>query len=435
MNALHQVENDGENKYFYDRNGNLIEKIKKNNVITKYDYDAWDRLISIQDETQKINYQYDDNNRRLSKTFYQQSENGDWIKIKFEKYLYQGPNEIGSCDESGNILELRVLGNGKGAEIGAAIALEINGEVYAPIHDSSGNVTCLIDPANGEIIESYRYSAFGEETSKESISPWRFASKRYDTESGFVYFGRRYYDPGLGRWVTPDPIGREGGPNLYAYVLNSPLTHFDAYGLFGEIFSQMMSGANRMFKPYMNALGEGFNRVAGFWKQECPIPIVRDIFSGMSHFMRNGTFNGYKMEYQKQHTYFDKVPGIELDPKHLHGYLPGITNDGVSSFQQAERISMAYANSIVYCLCTSMHGIMGDALNVGIQKMNIFNNVVKQAVTMARTMLKDVGSDGIATLLAFSRGGQILDSLRYYLSAGRIKTNSWTYLRFSKDGF
>ena len=34
-----------------------------------------------------------------------------------------------------------------------------------------------------------------------------------------------------GRWTTPDPLGFVDGPNLYAYVHNNPLTHFDLYGL------------------------------------------------------------------------------------------------------------------------------------------------------------------------------------------------------------
>ena len=44
------------------------------------------------------------------------------------------------------------------------------------------------------------------------ISPWLFSSKRYDQESGFVYFGRRYYDPATARWITEDPLGRESRP-------------------------------------------------------------------------------------------------------------------------------------------------------------------------------------------------------------------------------
>jgi len=47
-------------------------------------------------------------------------------------YLYQGENEIGCADSQGTITELRLLGIGIDAEIGAAIALELQGKTYAP---------------------------------------------------------------------------------------------------------------------------------------------------------------------------------------------------------------------------------------------------------------------------------------------------------------
>jgi RHS repeat-associated protein len=56
----------------------------------------------------------------------------------------------------------------------------------------------------------------------------------FDSETGFVYFGKRYYVPNIGRWVTPDPIGFADGPNRYAYVYNNPMSKFDLYGLFIE---------------------------------------------------------------------------------------------------------------------------------------------------------------------------------------------------------
>ena len=46
-----------------------------------------------------------------------------------------------------------------------------------------------------------------------------------------IFFGRRYYDPEYGRWLTCDPKGFENSLNLYAYVLNDPLTKLDYYGL------------------------------------------------------------------------------------------------------------------------------------------------------------------------------------------------------------
>ncbi len=43
--------------------------------------------------------------------------------------------------------------------------------------------------------------------------------------------GRRYYSPGLGRWVNRDPIGELGGINRYALVANSPIAFWDTLGL------------------------------------------------------------------------------------------------------------------------------------------------------------------------------------------------------------
>jgi RHS repeat-associated protein len=53
----------------------------------------------------------------------------------------------------------------------------------------------------------------------------------YDSETGFYYCLQRYYDPANGRWLTEDPIGYEGGLNLYGYCGNSPVGSVDASGL------------------------------------------------------------------------------------------------------------------------------------------------------------------------------------------------------------
>ncbi len=62
--------------------------------------------------------------------------------------------------------------------------------------------------------------------------PFGFSGGIYDAETGFVRFGARDYDPGVGRWITKDPLAFEGdGPNLYAYVENDPVNSFDPSGL------------------------------------------------------------------------------------------------------------------------------------------------------------------------------------------------------------
>ena len=91
----------------------------------------------------------------------------------------------------------------------------------------------LIDIKTGQPVETCRYTAFGEELTPHSISPWRFSSKRIEEEIGLIFFGRRYYLPTLGRWITQDPQGFDDGPNLYAYLSNCPLIRIDPYGLMG----------------------------------------------------------------------------------------------------------------------------------------------------------------------------------------------------------
>jgi len=153
-------------------------------------------------------------------------------------FLYQGNNEIGACDDKHHLIEFRTLGHGLGAEIGAAIAFEIIGEVYIPLTNFTGKTQVLLN-AQGTPFDVYRYTAFGEEVitdafgnAKAPTTAWQFSSKRYDPETGFIYFGKRYYDPQTARWITADPLGYEAGPNLYAYVNNRPLIHIDLYGLY-----------------------------------------------------------------------------------------------------------------------------------------------------------------------------------------------------------
>lgn len=191
-------------------------------------YDTQDRLIALENGSTRIEYTYDPFHRRLSKTVL---INGK--RLHYERYLWDGDHEIGVIDEKGKITQLRVLGEGLAAEIGAAVLYELNDKTYVPLHDHNGNVAVLIDIKTQAAVETSRYTAFGEELTSATLSPWRFSSKRIEQENGLIFFGRRYYLPRLGRWVTQDPQGFDDGPNLYVYLSNCPLIRIDPYGLWG----------------------------------------------------------------------------------------------------------------------------------------------------------------------------------------------------------
>jgi len=86
---------------------------------------------------------------------------------------------------------------------------------------------------NGKAVWSARYRAWGRihryET-KEIEQPLRFQGQYEDEETGLYYNRYRYYDPDVGRYITQDPIGLEGGQNLYQYALG-PTGWIDPLGL------------------------------------------------------------------------------------------------------------------------------------------------------------------------------------------------------------
>jgi RHS repeat-associated protein len=100
--------------------------------------------------------------------------------------------------------------------------------------DAGGNITCLINSNNG-ITAIYRYDPFGrtlfQSGTMANANVYRFSSKEVHGFTGMYYYGFRFYDPGLQRWINRDPIGEMGGLNLYGFVGNSPLIYVDPYGL------------------------------------------------------------------------------------------------------------------------------------------------------------------------------------------------------------
>lgn len=423
FNLLHQLNDDGTYKYTYDQNGNLKETFSDTSTTT-YGYDALDRLTSVRTNLEKVCYEYDPMDRRICKSRHQLTNDGSWSQVDKIHFLYQGQNEIGAVDADGKIIELRVLGIGKGAEIGAAVAIEIGSKFYVPIHDQAGSVACLLDGATGDLVESYRYTAYGKEEFEDALTPWRFASKRTDDETGLVYFGKRYYNPETGRWITPDPLGREGGPNLYTYLLNNPLNGCDHYGLF-SIWDSMCMGFNTVFDRLasgFNRIGNAFNRAtylfSQFWKQEFPIPILRDGFSAIHYLITKGTFSGYKMEYQGEHSNYGKVYGVDYSFKAVTGVVTGVDNTRESTIEAARRSSAAIGGGEVYFLANATHGKVTDVGETICQKTNIHTNSVMQCVNMVYQMFSDAGPNARIRLEGHSQGGQIIDCLRYILPIG-----------------
>ena len=81
---------------------------------------------------------------------------------------------------------------------------------------------------------------FGNTLSKAGpladANTYRFSSKDYHQNSGLYYYGYRFYDPNLQRWLNRDPIGELGAINLYGFVGNNPINFVDPFGLLTAVF-------------------------------------------------------------------------------------------------------------------------------------------------------------------------------------------------------
>ncbi|OPB10501.1 rhs family protein [Pseudomonas fluorescens] len=214
----------GDRHYDYDAFGNLIRERrgKGHQLVTEYRYDCQHRLIGItQPNGQTASYRYDPFGRRISKTV-------DGITTEF---FWQGDKLIAEhhTDRHRSYLyepdSFRPL----------ALLEGFGPDETKPYHyqlDHLGTPQELTAP-DGEIVWSAHYRAYGQ-ISRLDVgkvdNPLRFQGQYLDPESGLHYNRHRYYNPDIGRYLTPDPVKLAGGINAYQYAPN-PTGWVDPLGL------------------------------------------------------------------------------------------------------------------------------------------------------------------------------------------------------------
>jgi RHS repeat-associated protein len=128
--------------------------------------------------------------------------------------------------------------------------------------DTQGNVLMTKDP-QGHILARYTYRPYGTQQSGPTNAGPGYTGHVNDPGSGLVYMQQRYYDPGVGRFLSPDPIGPAAGNafnfNRYAYANDNPVVNIDPDGRasVGENIDQNAMAAAKSgnhFKLYAWAL-------------------------------------------------------------------------------------------------------------------------------------------------------------------------------------
>src|SRR5690606_1401141 len=122
---------------------------------------------------------------------------------------------------------------------GQRIVTNKAGVVYWLLTDHLGS-TALTLNSSGSKVGELRYKAYGETRYTWGTTPtdYRFTGQRQTESLGLYHMGARWYDPYLGRWLSPDSIVPEpGNPqslNRYSYAKNSPVRFVDPTGYFEE---------------------------------------------------------------------------------------------------------------------------------------------------------------------------------------------------------
>lgn len=155
-----------------------------------------------------------------------------WKDVEGDRtnYFYSDEGLIGEYDASG--FEIKTYGYSPGSNFTTnPLFQKIGGTYYWYRNDHLGTPQMLIK-TNGEVVWSAVYDTFGNcSTIVENVTNnLRFAGQYYDAETGLHYNLNRYYNPSIGRYLRHDPIGLEGGINLFLYVQNNPVNFIDPEG-------------------------------------------------------------------------------------------------------------------------------------------------------------------------------------------------------------
>jgi RHS repeat-associated protein len=226
LNEYTSISNAEEELLTYDPDGNLLSK-----GTWAYEYDSANRLKRVYNEgTMVASISYDAASRPVLSD----------VNSRHSIHLFDGVNEIVENGfHKGNDINTTfywgkdIFGQTTGTGgVGGLLSVCKHNQDFYSISDNNGNIVEYVDQA-GCVATSVLFDCFGNVLLKKStenapvFDHW-YSSKR--NIFGLYFFGFRFYDSELARWLTRDPINENGGQNLYSFVGNSPLQTVDPVG-------------------------------------------------------------------------------------------------------------------------------------------------------------------------------------------------------------
>jgi RHS repeat-associated protein len=200
----HAVTAVGATSYAYDDNGNMTTRGSQ--TLT---WDMENRPVTI---SGGASFVYDGDGNRVKKT-----EGGETI-LYVNKYYEK------------NLTTSEVTTH---YYLGDREVAQRKGTTLSYIHQDHLTGTSVTSDSSGASTGTIKYFPFGSTRSGSVCTAKKFTGQRLD-ETGLYYYGARYYDPEIGRFISTDTIvpspANPQALNRYSYVLNNPLKYNDPTG-------------------------------------------------------------------------------------------------------------------------------------------------------------------------------------------------------------
>jgi RHS repeat-associated protein len=205
--------------YVYDTNGNLISKADSSGT-TRYSWDFENRLKQVTlPNGSTVSYKYDALGRRI------QRSPSAGISTNF---VYDGQDVVRDLNSDGSTVDYL---NGLGIDNKLRLTdsrLAATGPLYFS-QDHLGSTTALTNSL-GAVVSQVSYDGFGN-SAGNSFTRYDYTGRERDVDTGLMYYRARWYDPKVGRFISEDPIGFNGGDvNIYGYVGSDPANLNDPSG-------------------------------------------------------------------------------------------------------------------------------------------------------------------------------------------------------------
>ncbi|MFV0624680.1 RHS repeat-associated core domain-containing protein [Sphingomonas sp. ac-8] len=285
----------GPNRFRYDACGRMVERVLVQDGFRprrwRYRWDGFDRLVGLETpDGARWRYSYDAFGRRVGKTlldgpdrrsvdyvwqgmslaeaWHRHGEEGGGSQLRIERWHFEPDGirplakELVRADPSGE----PVLGEAEWLPI-------VADQVGAPhaLFDAGGECRWRAEPelwgrtrtARALLRERRDDEA---EAAEDTPCALRFPGQWEDAESGLHYNLNRYYDPETGQYLSPDPIGVDGGLRTHAYV-HDPLRWMDPEGLAACVRFQRWRVGDAIDKPMPDGRPPNWNTVRSrYWK-------------------------------------------------------------------------------------------------------------------------------------------------------------------------